>query len=694
MILSDNETKLDLLNNQAIAKTILSIIKDSNESVSIGVHGDWGAGKSSILLMVENFLNPESNNEKSDDLEELDLDDWDLEDPEGAVDEESDVPVTGIITIRFNSWQYQGFEDAKIALMSAIVKALQKEAKSYYKKHPVKGAFKKLKETCKRIWDNIDKLSLAKNTAKLGVSVATGTTPIALFNIGAQQVKKIFSDEAERNDFISKAGTLLKSTSVETSSYKEIAEFRANYKELFKASHIERLVVLIDDLDRCLPKVAIETLEAVRMFLSMENTAFIIAADDAMIRYSVKEYFPRVLEKEGEDSTKTIDYNQFSEKYLEKLIQVPMHIPRIGIAEAEMYVLLLMIESKLGETGELIGLANAVIKKLSRPWALEPLTSEEIKRVAGEKYESVIENVKIAKSIDKILAENTNGNPRNIKRFLNMLLLRTEIAHNRGFDELKMPVLAKMMLAEQYNYDFYKAIASELREDGTCPAFDLVSESEEKTEDNATDTGTESETSETSTEQSTKPESVKPEYRNKDFKKKLDEEAIKAWMGTEPSLEGVDLRPYYFACTEKEDFFFSSQEERLREIIQAVRGGKFTAGSRNEQIKKLENPDAKYVFNVVSQSMFTYDLSAQKAPKIVEGLRVFVKIRTEMQNNLVEFLLTLPLDKLGMWGTGGWDECIPKDSEARTALKDFFKGISEKSTNALVKSAANNALEN
>lgn len=56
MILSDNETKLDLLNNQAIAKTIVSIIKDSKESVSIGVHGDWGAGKSSILVMVEELL--------------------------------------------------------------------------------------------------------------------------------------------------------------------------------------------------------------------------------------------------------------------------------------------------------------------------------------------------------------------------------------------------------------------------------------------------------------------------------------------------------------------------------------------------------------------------------------------------------------------------------------------------------------
>ena len=40
MILSDNETKLDLLNNEAIAKTIVSIIKDSKKSVSIGVHGD------------------------------------------------------------------------------------------------------------------------------------------------------------------------------------------------------------------------------------------------------------------------------------------------------------------------------------------------------------------------------------------------------------------------------------------------------------------------------------------------------------------------------------------------------------------------------------------------------------------------------------------------------------------------------
>lgn len=41
MILSDNETKVDLLNNEAIAKTVVSLIRDSEEQpISIGIHGD------------------------------------------------------------------------------------------------------------------------------------------------------------------------------------------------------------------------------------------------------------------------------------------------------------------------------------------------------------------------------------------------------------------------------------------------------------------------------------------------------------------------------------------------------------------------------------------------------------------------------------------------------------------------------
>lgn len=713
MILSDNETKLDLLNNEAIAKTIVAIIEDSKESVSIGVHGDWGAGKSSILLMVENMLktgkkktaetdnevvieNPEGNTKEQIDEDVLDWDDWDWEEPFDAPEEEERLPAIGIITVRFNSWQYQGFEDAKIALMSAIVKTLQREAKSYYKKHPIKGGYKKLKELCKNIWHNVDKLGLAKNAARIGVSLATGTAPLALLSIGAQQTKEIIKDEEKRNAFIDTASSLLKGSSFETSSYKEMSDFRSNYKKLFIAAHIKKLVVLIDDLDRCLPTVAIETLEAVRMFLSMEDTAFIIAADDAMIRYSVKEYFPRVLEQDGEDVSRTIDYNRFSDKYLEKLIQVPMHIPRLGIAEAQMYVLLLMIESQIGETKEFESVAENAVKKLTKPWALEPITPREIQSVLGDKYGSVAENVMIAKSIDKILAQNTGGNPRNIKRFVNMLLLRTMVAYNRGFGEndLVMPVLAKMMLAEQYNYDFYKAIAAELREDGSCPAFDAVPEPEDEAEE--TDEKRESEGSGKGKPKgkATKEKAALQEqkYKNDRFADILEEETVKNWLSIEPSLAGVDLRPYFYACTAKEDFFFSSQEERLRELIYAIRNGKFATASKNDQFKLLENADAKYIFTIVTEAALGSSLSDQKAPKVIEGLRLFVKTRVELQNDLTDFLMTMPADKLGMWAVVGWEECIPKTSEYKPKLDAFIKKVQEQTKNPLVKKAAENAL--
>jgi predicted KAP-like P-loop ATPase len=54
VILTDNETKVDLLNNEAIATTIIGLLSEKpDHPVTIGVHGDWGAGKSSVLEMIE-----------------------------------------------------------------------------------------------------------------------------------------------------------------------------------------------------------------------------------------------------------------------------------------------------------------------------------------------------------------------------------------------------------------------------------------------------------------------------------------------------------------------------------------------------------------------------------------------------------------------------------------------------------------
>lgn len=55
MIVADNETAVDLLYYEAVAKTVVRVVSEkSDEPLSVGVHGDWGAGKSSILMMSKN----------------------------------------------------------------------------------------------------------------------------------------------------------------------------------------------------------------------------------------------------------------------------------------------------------------------------------------------------------------------------------------------------------------------------------------------------------------------------------------------------------------------------------------------------------------------------------------------------------------------------------------------------------------
>jgi len=90
MILTDNETKIDLLNNEAIATTIVRLLRDHpDRPMTIGVHGDWGAGKSSVLEMIEASFESEKT----------------------------------ALCLKFNGWRFQGFEDAKIALIEGIVTA-------------------------------------------------------------------------------------------------------------------------------------------------------------------------------------------------------------------------------------------------------------------------------------------------------------------------------------------------------------------------------------------------------------------------------------------------------------------------------------------------------------------------------------------------------------------------------------------
>lgn len=79
---------------------------------------------------------------------------------------------------------------------------------------------------------------------------------------------------------------------------KFIATFRELFEELVDDMGYKAVVVYIDDLDRCEPKRIIGCLEAVKLFVNVRKTAFIIGADERIIEYAISQHYPIQMKKE------------------------------------------------------------------------------------------------------------------------------------------------------------------------------------------------------------------------------------------------------------------------------------------------------------------------------------------------------------------------------------------------------------
>src|SRR5262249_49120770 len=109
---------------------------------------------------------------------------------------------------------------------------------------------------------------------------------------------------------------------------KEIQALRDSFESSLQEMNVT-IVVLIDDLDRCLPETTISTLEAIRLFLFLSNAAFVIAADTEMIKHAVRKHFEGVTD------------NNLVTSYFDKLIQIPIRVPQLGTQEVRAYLMLL-----------------------------------------------------------------------------------------------------------------------------------------------------------------------------------------------------------------------------------------------------------------------------------------------------------------------------------------------------------------
>lgn len=405
----DKETEIDYLNFGYMVNMVADIATNRKLSPStIGLYGDWGSGKSSLMKLAKKKVeekNPKHGKQK-DSLKTL--------------------------CIEFNGWLFEGYEDAKTSLCGAILDALTDK----------KRFSKEVTDYAKELINKIDFKKILGKGIKYGMDFfLTGgiytLTDLTISNIISSVKSKL--GEAQAKDIEEILSKLKKDDNTRT----EIKNFRKEFKSLLDKSKVESVIVFIDELDRCLPDTVLEVFEAMRLFLFVEGMSFVIGADERLIQYSIKSKYKEV-------PGNNLDIGK---EYLEKVIQYPLYIPQLTQAEVNQYLACLLLRQTLTAEDDF----NKILEIVHTLSPDQNFTMELINDKAPDVAESCKEDMALARQISSVLAPSINGNPRQCKRFLNTLCMRIELAKARKVN-LNKNILAKLMLAEYFNPEFFKAV--------------------------------------------------------------------------------------------------------------------------------------------------------------------------------------------------------------------------------------------
>lgn len=408
----DNASEVDILFFEPYADVIADIVCNKTYNpLTIGVFGVWGAGKSTLLNLVQQKVDEKTGKSKK------------------------------TICFTINAWTFEGYEDAKIALMEALLRELKEN----------KSVPEKVKEGVIGLLKRVDYFKLATKVISVGapiVASAVTMNPIPALMSAPVTAETIGNGVASVADNIKTMhDDYLKDS--EESVVSSVRKFKEEFAKTLSDDEIDNVIVLIDDLDRCQPDSIIETLEAIKLFLSVPKMSFIVAADENVIQYAIRKKYPPV----GNYAV------NLDREYIEKIIQLPIYIPELSTKDIENYLLFLVVQeycssdnfnkflSDVKESGLII--SDNVIDSQTIKESASKYIDEDVR---GE-FEN---NITVISGIKSIVAGNLKGNPRQTKRFLNTYVTKKKLAElYYGKDSLNIKILAKLLVLQKLDSDLF-----------------------------------------------------------------------------------------------------------------------------------------------------------------------------------------------------------------------------------------------
>lgn len=553
----DSETHIDLLGFDYLVDVTKDIIENENLSpCTIGVYGDWGSGKSSLVEMLLK-----------------------------SYDENND-----FLCIKFNGWLFEDYEDAKTALLGTIIDKIKEKKK----------LTAKARRKVTKLLKNINYLDLASKGVKHGVDffLTGGIGTIADMTLNKVTSKLKESGQNLKEEQIKK---IFEGTFSKEEVRKNLREFQNDFEDLLKETKIKKLVVFIDELDRCNHDTILETLEAIRLFLFIKGTSFIIGADERQVMYAVRRRFPEI---KG-------NHLDIGKEYLEKMIQYPIKIPQLGIYEMEFYITSLFLqENFIDEYDSIIEfLKEERNKDFIRFEISYDLIKNKFKDLDEDKLKDMLS---VTKQLSSVLSNGLNGNPRHCKRFLNALSMRMKMAEFKGV-KLDKKILTKLMLIEYFKDDVFKKIGElQANEEGKPEEIELIeNEKWDKVEN---------------------------------LKLWKDDSWFISWIKSEPKLSNVDLQNYFYFTREslQANFFKSSYSlsSEAESILINLQNG--SDSYRIEAIKKSRNINEFESSEILKALFSSIETSTEIDSKLLKSFLEWGKTNENMYSATISKLSVLP----------------------------------------------------
>jgi len=309
-MLDDLPTKVDALGFGPYRDAIAGIISDPNTStpLTIGVFGKWGAGKTSLMAMIRDLL-----------------------------------PEERFLTIWFDAWKYEREASLWRVLILRVLDGVRPAEAASKEDGDLRQELTRLEEALYRDveWEEkggltIDLGQAAGAAASFGIRLGLATLPGFVGEVveAARKGLGVAGDVAKLMEAVRR-----QAITHHHAQLRHIEEFARRFEELVRthvAAEGKRLVVFVDDLDRCLPEKTVEVLEAIKLFLDAADCIFVLGLDDEVIARGIQvKYRDFLAVAEGEGRTRIpID----GAKYLEKIIQLPFVLPPIEPEDMEGFV--------------------------------------------------------------------------------------------------------------------------------------------------------------------------------------------------------------------------------------------------------------------------------------------------------------------------------------------------------------------